>query len=76
MLSPILFNILLDFVMRKIDTIECAIEWTGAKRLWDLDYPDDISLLASDVDEMQRMGDTVVTEGCKIGLTTNTTKTE
>ena len=76
MLSPLLLNILLDFVMQKINTIECGFEWTGAKRLRDLDYADDICLLASDVDEFQRMVDTVVTEGCKMGLTTNTTKTE
>ena len=75
-LSPLLFNILLDFIMRKIDTMECGIEWAGGKRLRDLDYADDICLLASDVEEMQRMVDAIVMEGSKIGLTINTTKTE
>ena len=46
MLSPLLFNILLDFVLRKIDTIECGIEWNIAKKLLDLGYAGDIRLLA------------------------------
>ena len=75
-LSPLLFNILLDFIMRKIDVIDCGIEWTGGKRLRDLDYADDICLLARDIEEMQVMVDTIVTEGSKIGLTINTAKTE
>ena len=75
-LSPLLFNIHLDFVLRKIDAIECGIYWNNAKRLRDLDYADDICLLANDVEEMQRMVDTLVTEGNKIGLTINTQKTE
>ena len=75
-LSPLLFNILLDFILRKNDTIECGIEWTGGKRLRDLDYADDICLLASDIEEMQMMVDTIVMEGEKIGLKINTAKTE
>ena len=75
-LSPLLFNILLDFVWRRIDKIECGIEWNDAKRLRKLDYADDICLLSSYVDEMQRMVDTLVREGNKIGLTINTARTE
>ena len=75
-LSPLLFNILLDFVLREIDGIECGIEWNGTKKLRDLDYADDICLLANDIDEMQTMVDTLVIEGVKIGLTVNAAKTE
>ena len=73
-LSPLLFNILLDFILRKIDAIECGIEWTGGKRLRNLDYADDICLLASDIEEMQMMVDTFVMEGEKIGLKINSAK--
>ena len=75
-LSPLLFNILLEFVLWKIDTIECGFQWKCAERLWDLDYVNAICLLVSDVDKMQRMVDTLVTEGKKIGLTNNSAKTE
>ena len=34
-LPPLFFNILLDFVLRKIDTIKCGIEWASGKRLRD-----------------------------------------
>ena len=57
MLSPLLFNILFDFVFWKMDTIECGIEWTSSKRLGDLNSADDTWLLASDVDELQKMVD-------------------
>ena len=57
-----LFIILLDFILRKIDTIECGIEWTVGKSLPDLDYADDICLLASNVEETQRMVGTIVME--------------
>ena len=40
-----------------------------------MDNADDICLLASDVDEMQRMVETFVTEGNKMGLTIKTAKT-
>ena len=64
-LSPHLFNILLDFILRKIDMIDCNIERTGGKRLKDLDYADDICLLARDIEEMPVMVDTIVTEVAK-----------
>ena len=38
----------------------------------DLDYVDDICLLASDIEEMQMMVDTIVLESENIGLKINT----
>ena len=75
-LSPLLFIILLDFVLRKTDTIKCGIERAGGKRLRDLDYADYICLLAKDVEEMQMIVDTIVTEADKIGIKINTVKTD
>ena len=46
-LSPSFFLILLDFVMRKaIDTKEAGIKWTNTERLPNLDFADDLVLLA------------------------------
>ena len=61
-LYHLLFNILLDFVLRKIDTIKCGIEWASGKRLRDFDHAYDIYLLARGVEEMQMIVDTVVTK--------------
>ena len=41
-----------------------------------LDYADDISLQARDIDETQLILDTIVTEGSIIDLTVNDAKTE
>ena len=75
-LSPILFNIVLDFVLSKLDTLDGGIEWVGGKRLKDLDYADDICLFARDIEEMKQMTQLVVEEASKVGLMINTRKTE
>ena len=75
-LSPVLFNIVLDFVMAKLRTIDGGIEWVDGKLLKDLDYADDICLLARDMDAMKQMTELVVGEADKVGLKINTRKTE
>ena len=37
LLSPVLFNIVLDFVMAKLCTIDGGIDWVDGKLLKDLD---------------------------------------
>lgn len=44
-LSPLLFNIVLDLVMRRSSMNECVIRWGMYGLLEDLDYADDICLL-------------------------------
>ena len=75
-LSPLLFNIVLDFVMRKVEPAGDGIEWTAGRRLRDLAYADDICLLADDLADMRRMTEAVVCEAAKVGLRVNTRKTE
>ena len=41
-LYPILFNIVIDYCIGKVDTISEGIQWTDKRRLRDLDYADDI----------------------------------
>ena len=32
----LVFNIHLDFILRKIDALECGIEWTGGKKVLEI----------------------------------------
>ena len=75
-LSPLLFNIVLDFVMRKVEAAEGGIEWSAGRRLRDLAYADDICLLADDLNDMRQMTAALVCEAGKVGLRVNTRKTE
>ena len=75
-LSPLLFNIVLDFVMKKVEQIGGGIEWTAGRRLRNLAYADDICFLSEDMTDMRRMTEAVVTEAAKVGLRVNTRKTE
>ena len=45
-LSPLLFNIVLDTALSKVNDTQRGIRWTLTDRLEDLDYVDDICLLA------------------------------
>ena len=45
-LSPLLFNIVLDTALSKANDTQRGIRWTLTDRLEDLDYADDICLLA------------------------------
>ena len=72
LLSPLLSNIVLDFVMRRIEFVGNGLEWICGRRLRDLAYADDICLLADDVVDIKRMTEAVVCEAAKIGLRMNT----
>ena len=52
-LSSLLFNIVLDFVMKKVELIGQGNEWTAGRRLRNLVYADDLYLLADDMAEMR-----------------------
>ena len=68
-LSPILFCIALDFVMKSHIAISSGIAWTGNNtRLGDLDFADDICLLNSSQVEMQEKTKVLCQQAAKIGL--------
>jgi len=54
-LSPLLFNVTLDYVMSKVSTNSAGIRWGLCGKLTDLDYADDICLLAHSAQAMQIM---------------------
>ena len=52
-LAPILIIVVLEFALSKPRYIDGGIQWAGSKRLEDLDYVDDICLLANNMDTMK-----------------------
>ena len=76
-LSPLLFILVIDYVMRRVlEGANYGIQWKMNQRLSDLDYADDIVIIAPTVDAVQEMLDKLVLEGGKVGLVINRRKTE
>jgi len=72
-LSPVLFALIMDWIMRKaLVGTDVGLEY-GSK-LCDLDYADDIVLIDTSQDRMQSMTKAVENEGRKVGLTMNDKK--
>ena len=76
-LSPFLFLIAIDFVMRKsMKEVGFGIVWNDQTRLIDLDFADDIALIAETNESLQNMTNKLETEAGKIGLRINAVKTK
>ena len=76
-LSPLLFILVIDFIMKKVKAeTDAGIDWVVNGKLLDLDYADDIILICNGPEEMQRVLDCLVNEGRKVGLVINHRKTE
>ena len=55
-------NIVMDFVMRKVELTSDLLESTAGKRLTNLAYVDDICLFSDYLQDMSRMTEAVVCE--------------
>ena len=75
-LSPLLFNIVIDYIMGKLQQVKGDLQWTTANILKELAYTDDICLLGEDFDNIIALTDTLNAEAKKLGLNTNTHKTK
>ena len=76
-LSPFLFSLAVDWIMSKtVGEVKRGIQWTFAKRLEDLDFADDIALLAQRQIDMQGKTDDAGTHAGQIGLEANVPKTK
>ena len=75
-LSPILFIVMVDWILRRTVDGEDGIEWMGTDRLPELAYADDIALLSDDADSMKTMTDKLALEASRVGLEINRTKTK
>ena len=75
-LSPLLFVILVDWIMRRtIDRVR-GIQWTMFTHLEDLDFADDIALLSSTQAHMQEKTERLTTFAKQTGLNINKKKTQ
>nr|CAI5855303.1 unnamed protein product [Callosobruchus analis] len=77
-LSPILFNISLDYILKRTIKPENGIIWSyfSGKKLADLEYADDICVLSTNIKDMSNMISMLEEEVNKIGLKINTEKTK
>ena len=77
LLSPTIFLIVIDWVMRKATKDRrMGIQWTLTKQLEDLDFVDDVSLLAHRHEDPQIQLEPVADEAEKVGLQIKINKTE
>jgi Reverse transcriptase (RNA-dependent DNA polymerase) len=70
-LSPILFAVAIDWVMRRTTHNDAGITWVDGKKLKDLDIADDIALICDNHADMQTLTSIVENESAKIGLLLN-----
>lgn len=76
-LSPLMFLAVLDIVMRKTNTDSPnGIQWGLTQRLNDLDYADDLVLLAHKHADLQHKLNTLQHHGAAVGLKINIKKTK
>lgn len=74
-LSPLLFNIALDYVLRVVSSKPRGIHWNTFTRLLDLDYADDIVALTHNLKEMREFLSDLVRYAADVGLKINVSKT-
>jgi len=70
-LSPLSFNVTLDYVMSKVSKNSAGIRWGLCGKLTDLVYAYDICLLAHPTRAMQTMLERTEREAAKVGLKIN-----
>ena len=75
-LSPLLFNVTLDYVMSKVCKESEGIRWGIWGKLMDLDYADNIYLLTHSTRTMQKMLERLEKESARAGLKINVKKTK
>ena len=75
-LSPTIFLILIDWVMKRATTQPRGITWKVFESLEDLDFADDLCLLSHKAEHLQAKTDALVREGKKVGLVVNSKKTK
>ena len=76
-LSPILFNIALDYIMRQTtQNTQHGIQWSFFSQLEDLDYADDIALLSTTSNHLQKKAQLLTDNALKTGLQINQKKTK
>lgn len=75
-LSPTIFLILVDWIMKKTTRNKTGIRWNAFSQLEDLEFADDVCLISEKRQHMQKKTEKLSKEAKKIGLSINTKKTK
>ena len=75
-LSPFLFLIVMDYVMKRAMVNRLGLQWSLMDQLEHLDFADDICLLSQSSDHLQRKTNQVLKEAQAVGLTVNVGKSK
>uniref|UniRef100_A0A8D8XXM4 Craniofacial development protein 2 n=1 Tax=Cacopsylla melanoneura TaxID=428564 RepID=A0A8D8XXM4_9HEMI len=75
-ISPIIFLMVLDGVMRRVITTPRGIQWRLTQQIEDLDFADDICFMSHKIEDMKGKIQDLKNEGRKVGLKINTSKTK
>lgn len=73
-LSPTLFNLVLEYVVRKVLMYDGGVELNGRHKV--VGYADDLALLGQRKEDVASMAEILEDEGAKVGLRINRDKTE
>ena len=76
LLSPIIFSLIIDWVMKETTKIPRGIQWGLTNKLEDLDFADDISLLSHTWRNMQEKTTDLHDKAKQIGLEINIKKSK
>lgn len=75
-LSPLLFLVVIDTVMRIVNLAQRGIQWNLTRRLEDLDYADDLCILAQSLNDIQMKLNELQSISERAGLKINIQKTK
>ena len=75
-LSPILFNIVLDYIMRRLEKNHGLGATSKPTNTEDAEYADDTTLIAESLIRIMELVEALTTESEKVGLKINTKKTK
>lgn len=75
-LSPLLFSLVIDHVMRRVNTQQRGIQWNPFSRLEDLDYADDLCILSHNTKDMKGKLEDLISFAKDAGLKINVAKTK
>jgi hypothetical protein len=77
LLSPELFKVAMDWVMRNaLEGLNGVHSWNGDMGITDLDYADDIAVMADCPVQLQTMLSRIIEYGARVGLVINAAKTK
>lgn len=76
LLSPLIFSVVIDWIMRTAMTPPRGIQWSLTAKLEDLDFADDVSLLSHQFQQIQLKTAVLYNTAKSTGLEINTSKTK